>query len=78
MLNYGSGQVVRDFTSGDLVSGKLVISRANMRLYPSRVTVYDQDNRQINEVDDLQVFSDRIELDLTSFTITGTWKVVIF
>jgi len=77
MVHYGSAQIIREFTTGDLVAGKLVVSRANMRLYPSRITVYDQDNRQINEVDDLQIFSDRIELDFTSFTITGTWKVVI-
>jgi len=77
MVSYGSLQIIKEFTSDDLVEGKLVISRANVRLYPSKISVYDQDNRQINGVDDLQVFSDRIELDFSSFTITGTWRVVV-
>lgn len=64
------------FTSGDLVAGVNTVEHNLDQTYVS-VTVYDNNEKIVLPDNVTAVDSNTVDIDLSSWTITGTWHVVI-
>ena len=70
-----ANKLVYSFDSGDMVAGILYLTH-NLTKY-LLVQVYDNEDKQILPDDVILYDDDIVEIDLTNFTITGTWHVVV-
>lgn len=75
---YVDNKIYRNsFTSSDLASGNILAIQHDLGQQYCVVQIYDENDKKVNPDDIELVDSNNLSIDLHSFTVTGTWHIII-